>query len=263
MEKHQEGQAAAPAETGFNDEVLRIAGDVLESGAFEKALREKIVGAFDRAINDSFKWGDLSRAVEGRIKEVLVPYIEGYDMSRYVVKLDEILSQVAEHTALNENRKILENFESLMASPPSDSVSLEDVFKRYCEFVAANVDTSDLEVVFDDGPAYESVTAIAEIVRDDDDYRSISSFDYATLYLHVEDSDELGFAVRLSRWKSDRSEGYDISYDMEPSIPGLAKMSGFDAYLCSLSRFRAKLTFDKESLDDDVTPDKEPEPDFR
>lgn len=181
-------------------------------------------------------------------------------MAHYVVKLDEALSQIVEQTALVDNAKILANFRRLMIEPPDKSLSLYQLFKHYCKYVADNVDTDGLEIDFDDGPTYEPVSAIAEVTEDDAPFTS--SFKFASLYLYVDGKDGLNFKVRLSRWEHEKDDGYRIRYDMEPSIPGLSHMNDFEVLLCTLSRAGTMLTWDEPCMDEEVYPTAEPEPSF-
>lgn len=41
-----------------------------------------------------------------------------------------------------------------MTEPDKDVISLKEVFEKYKEYVSKNVDTSELEICTDDGPAY-------------------------------------------------------------------------------------------------------------
>lgn len=245
----------------FNEEVLRITSEALESDEVEQMMRAKVVKGFDEAFDSAFRWGDVRKAIETRLRDVLVPAIEGYDMSAYVLKLDEILSQLLEHSAVIENRKILENFRRIVGTPANKDITLEELFEEYCKHVAKDVDTSELEVDLDDEPTYKYVTACAEIEKNEKPYKFGSSYESAMLYLHIEDTEDLSYPIRISRWR-DIDDGWHLHYDMEPSIPGLAHMNGFQAYLSALSRSYASLVFDNEYMTYDVLPDARPEANF-
>lgn len=96
-------------ELTFNEEILKIASDVLESGELESLLRKKVLAAFSDAFKRSLSWGKVWKAIESRLDEVLVPFIENYDMSQYVIKLDAVLQELLETSALGDNRRILSN----------------------------------------------------------------------------------------------------------------------------------------------------------
>lgn len=258
--KNTQGAAA-----GFSGEIIRIADEVLADGTVERIMREKITKGFEDAIESSFGYGELKRAIEARVREILVPYVNSYDMGRYIAKLDEMLGQIVEQTALVDNKRLLENFRSLMVEPPERVMTLEKLFARYCKYVADRVDVSGLEVVFDGPPRYESVQASAEIIRVESGFTRL--YDYAVLHLGMEgagedEAERFAFALRLSRWKGNDGDGWDIGYDAPPSIPALSRMGDFEVYLSTLSRACVQLVWDSERLDEDVEPTAEPEPDW-
>lgn len=244
----------------FENDIIRITEEVLSDGTVEALMRDKIVDGFTDAIASSFGWGELRKAIEARVEEVLVPYVESYDMGPYVVKLDEVLSQIVEQTALVDNAKILENFRRLMIEPTEKSITLDELFKRYCKYVSENVDTSDLEIDYDDGPSYEPITAIAEIVEEES--RFCKSDKFATLSLYVEDGKAPNFRIRLTKWDFVREAGYRISYDMTPSLHGLARMSEFEVLLSTLSRAGVMLIWNEPTMGEEVYSVETPEPTY-
>lgn len=243
----------------FNEEIIRITSEVLESGEFEEKIRTRMLAAFESAFDSALRYGELRNAIEGRMKEVMVPYIEQYDMGAYVTKLDEILSQLIRESAVPDNQKILENFKTIMGTETKQVITLEELFEKYNNHVAACIDTSGLEIDYDDTPSYQYVETSAEIEENNKPYGFGSSFEYAMLYLHVEDSEELSYQIRLSRWERDRDRAWSINFDAEPNISGLSRMNTFEAYLHALDHGRTKLTFDTNELFDSVKPADEPE----
>lgn len=249
--------------SAFDEEVVRIASGVLASGDVEEIMRRKMHEGFESAIESAFKWGELRRAIENRVKDVLVPYVERYDMGAYVVKLDEVLAQIVEQSALADNRRLLENFKNLMVEPVEGTITLESLFDSYCEFVAENVDVSGLEVDTEDEPTYEPVNALAEVVEDERPLLFASSFENANLYLHVDGSEDLCFGVRLTRWKHDCEDGFTISYDAVPTVPGLSAISGFEVQLLRLQKSRVRLVCGERLLEASVTPNRTPDISFQ
>ena len=86
--------------------------------------------------------------------------------------------------------------------------------------------------------------------------------DYATLMLGTEEDPELSFVVRLSRWDWEHKDGYLMAYDVNPTFSGIRYMNDFEVYLSTLSRAGVRLTWDKDSLGEDVLPEAEPEASF-
>lgn len=94
----------------FDEDIQRITNELLENGTVDKILREKIEEGFTKAVESAFSYGVLKDAIKKRVEEILVPFIEGYNMSDYLVKLDTVLTDIVNSTTLSDNKKLLENF---------------------------------------------------------------------------------------------------------------------------------------------------------
>ena len=60
----------------MKEELLKIAQESLSSEEVEVIVKEKFMKALGSAIDDAFRWGDAKKAIENKVKEVMVPYIE-------------------------------------------------------------------------------------------------------------------------------------------------------------------------------------------
>ena len=76
----------------MKEELLKIAQESLSSEEVEVIVKEKFMKSLGSAIDDAFRWGDAKKAIENKVKEVMVPYIESYDFSEYLPKLDSVLT---------------------------------------------------------------------------------------------------------------------------------------------------------------------------
>lgn len=248
----------------FDEDIKRITNEILEDGTVEQLIREKITKGFSDAVDGLFRWGDLKSAVEKRVKEVLVPYIENYDMGRYIVKLDTVLTDIVNSTALADNAKILSNFQELMTEPDMETATLKDLFEHYKEYVANNMDTYGRDVTWDGGkPEYEYMSIGAEIVMEDE--RFWSSFEWGKIEFFTEEEEqqeELNVTVRLSRCKGEKKPGYEISYDTQFTVNGLRYLNDFEIYLLRLSRAGVRVLESPDAVDDIVTSTAEPEPTY-
>lgn len=246
----------------FDEDIKRITDEIMQDGTIEKILREKVEKGFLEAVDSAFRWGVLKDAIEKRVKEILVPYIESYDMSAYIIKLDTVLTDIVNQTSLQDNAKILENFQKLMIEPGIEYVTLEDIFEEYKKYVSKNMETSGRTVEYDEEYYYEPMGVTAEIVEEYE--RSWSSFKYAVLELAVDEGDQqenLNFSIRLSRWESVyEKKGYDIVYDAAPSIRGMRQLDDFEIYILRLARAGVRLLDDKKYYDDSVVAENKPEP---
>lgn len=247
----------------FDEDIKRITNEIMSDGTVDMIIREKVRKGFEEAIDSAFRWGDLKKAIEERVKEVMVPYIENYDMGEYIIKLDTILADIVNHTTLQDNAKILKNFKMLMIEPDKKEITLEEIFEEYKEHVSKHMGTAGREIVYESEPYYEPMGVTAEIVEDDE--RRWSYFQYAVLELAVDEEDqqeELNFSIRLSKWKDDNQKGYDISYDVAQSVNGLRRLSDFEIYILRLARAEVKLLDDIKVADDSVIAEEMPEPTY-
>jgi uncharacterized protein Yka (UPF0111/DUF47 family) len=88
----------------------------LEKGIVEKVIAAKLEECITTSLKDKFSWsGEVRKVIDNKVKSVMIPYLENYDYSQYITKLDSVLVDVLKNTAL-ENKKLLENFKELMTS---------------------------------------------------------------------------------------------------------------------------------------------------
>lgn len=234
--------------------------EILKPEEVEEIIAQGVRDGVSKSIEKAFSWnGALHEALSKQVEQALVPAIENYDFSKYVVKLDETLSQIIESTALVDNKRILSNFKRLMAEPPKEVITFEELFRAYCGFVEDTVDTSGLEVDTDDEPTYQCVHAMAEIERIEKPLFATSRREEAKLYFRVEEDDSISYEANLNRWSFDRAEGYEIRFDQSPDVSKLRYASEFEVLLMQLSRAGVRLKFDDENLEDYVQPSKQPE----
>jgi len=230
----------------------------LEDGTIEKLIGEELEKGIVKALDSLLgSYGDVTKVIEKQIKEVMVPYLEGYDYSKYIVKLDSVLVDVLKNSAL-ENRKMLENFKGLMiVDKKVESMKVSEIFKIWSKYVAKNVEISGLEVEYDCGVSYQAVEVSFDV--ENDDRRSWESFQYATLVFECEHDEKMNFAIRLSRYSNDKNKNWDMSYIKSHDIRSLRYLNEFEILLMKLDQSNVKIELDKTSGNDDITPDAEPE----
>lgn len=229
----------------------------LESGVVEKVLKEKFEKCVGEVIEGAFRWGDVKKKLEEKIESAMVSYIERNDFSEYVVKLDSVLTEVVKNSSV-DNAKLLNNFKHLMTPPEIKQIKVSELYQKWCDYVAKEVDTDGLGVNYDDGVNYEPVEVSMEVEIEEG--RSWSSFEYATLRFECEHDEKLNFEIKLNRWS--QKELWDINYRNDSNISSLRYLNDFSIYLMRLDQSGVKLELDKECDSDEVTPEKEPEPTF-
>lgn len=243
----------------FDEDIKKITDEILQDGTVDKIIRENIINGFKLAIERSFSYGKLSDAIRKKTDEVLVPFIEKYDMNNYIVKLDTVLSEIVNSTALIENKKILENFKNLMIEPEKKTITVSELFKQYKLYVAKEMDTDGRDVRIEDTVYYEPMEVSFEIKKEQD--RSWSCFDRAVLEFGVteeEQQENLNRTIRLNHYKNG-AEGWDIIAEINPEITSLRYLDDFDILLIRLSKGMVKLIINEESDWDNVISENEPE----
>lgn len=157
-----------------------------------------------------------------------------------------------------------------MVTPEEKIITIDDLFNSYKKFVAKEIDTTGRDVNFDDGPHYEPVEVMYEITSDED--RTYSCFEHKNLDFMISDTEdqdeELGFLVRLSRYKntSDEEGLYEISYSADPTIRSLRYLNDFELLLIRLDKAGVKIKLNSrydDSDSDEVYPENEPEPTYQ
>lgn len=141
----------------FDEDIKRITDEILSDGTVDQIIREKVTDGIEKAIASSFNYGKLEKAVKERVEQVLVPFIESYDMSGYIVKLDTLLTEMVNKSVLIDNKNLLENFKFMMEEPQETDIKISDLFKEYKKFVASDMEVEGREIVIEDNAEYEAM----------------------------------------------------------------------------------------------------------
>ena len=170
----------------MKDELLKIAQESLSSDEVNQIIKEKFMEALGSAIEDTFRWGDAKHALEKKVTEVMVPYIEKYDFSEYLPKLDSVLTELVNSDACMGNKQILENFKDLMTEPEQKEIKVTDLFKAWIKQCNKEIDTDDLEICYEDRVSYSCVEC--EMMVEKLDKPSWSSYQRAVItFVNVHD----------------------------------------------------------------------------
>lgn len=242
----------------MKDEILRVAQEVLTEDEVNEIIKGKFTKAVSDACDDAFRWGDVKDAIKEKIKGVMVPYIESRDFSKFLPKLDTVLSEIVNSTALVENKEILENFKELMIEDEKVKViKTSELFEKWCDYVSKNVSTNGLEVQVDDCPTYEYVNCTMEV--EEEEGRSWSSYRHANIVFECEHDEDMNFIIPISIWKDGKEEKWDINYRDCVELSSLRYLNDFQIFLVKLARNYTKIIIDDHSADDDIQPKEEPE----
>lgn len=244
----------------FEQRITEAVNEKLNDGTVERLVEQYIEKGVSEALQGVFSYRGCGRKlIEEKLKETIVPVIERHDFNQYLTKLDATLTEIVNSTVLSDNKKILKNFKDLMKEPETKEIKLSEIFERYCDHVADNVSTDDLEACCDDGePYYEHVTASMEVEYEDKGWFK-SRFDDCIVRFICEEDEDLNCQVKL--YKGTDEKNWNLTrYNDSIDINSLRNLSDFEIFLMTLKRGFVDIVVDKESdCDDDIEPLEKPE----
>lgn len=243
----------------LEEKIVQTINEKFSDGTIERLISEKLNESIMKALDDVLGYGGKARKLlSSKIDEVMVPAIERHDFNQYLVKLDSILTEIINNTSLADNKSLLESFKELMTEPKLKEIKISEIFKKYCEYVAADVDTDNLEANCEGGdPYYSHVTARMEVERERDSW---GTYEHCYVKFFCEEDESLNYQIRLfaTRGVNDWRiiEGAGDSIDML----SLRNMNQFQVFMCVLNRGFVHIVIDEDDdCDDDIEPDATPE----
>ncbi len=241
-------------ENAINEVIVSKMGD----GTVERLVADNLEKSINKALENLFgSYGDVTKVIEGKIKEQMVERLGKFDYSAYVAKLDFVLVEILKETSL-DHKKILSNFKDLMTEPDFPKVvKLSDIFEQFKKHVAKEVDTSELKVEYDDDVSYESVLVTMEVERAEK--RSWSSHEWAKVVFECEKDENINCEIRLSKFDQ---YPWRMDADIDSSIASLRYLDDFKIYLMKLKESGREIEIDIENDEDDVYADAKPEASF-
>lgn len=219
----------------------------LEDGTVEKLVSEQLEKGVINALDNLFRsYGDVTKVIEEKVKSVMIPYLESYDYSQYLAKLDSVLVEVLKNSAL-DNKKLLENFKDLMTNEEmSRSIKMSDIFKEWKKYASKEVDTSELE---EDCGEYEYLEVRMSC---EDISSSWSDYEKYIVVFECEQDEKLNFDFEISRWKKSNNKTYDLHYYDTHNLESLRYLKSFEIYMMKVKQAFCGIELDIESDSDEV-----------
>lgn len=245
----------------FEQRIADTVNKKMNDGTIEKLVEQYIEKGVSEALKNIFSYcGSGRELLESKLNEIMIPVIERHDFNQYLTKLDTVLTEIVNMTNLADNKTILENFKELMKEPEIKEIKLSEIFQKYCEYVAENVSTDDLEACCEDGePYYEHVTANVEVEHEDKSWLTSSRFDDCKLIFTCEQDEDLNCQIKLYKDKCEDTWKILLNTD-SIDINSLENLSSFEILINNLKRAFVKIELDIESdCDDDIEPEEKPE----
>ncbi len=246
----------------LEESIKGVLQEKLSDGTLEKIVAEQFEKGMTTAISNLVgHFGSVNKAIEKKVEEIMIPAIDRHDFSTHLVKLDSILSDIINSTALVDNKKLLGNFKELMIEDESRRViKVSELFGMWCNFVSKEVETNGLEVVFDDGPSYEDVEVTMTVEHEEG--RSWSDLKKANIIFECEHDEKMSVLIPISNWAKFDGGKWDMDSKQPADINSLRYMSSFEVLLLKLKRGFCKIQLDIKEMEECVSPEAEPEADY-
>lgn len=244
---------------GIEESIADMLQKKLSDGTMEKVIEEKLTKCIGECIDNMFKWsGPAKELIEGKLKEVMIPAIEKHDFNNYTVKLDDVLTEIVNSTSLQDNKTLLENFKDLMKEDIEKEINLSAIFEKWSEYVAKHVETSGLEVVYEDDVSYENV----HIEMDVEDIENVSKYGPEKKVVRFTCDHDESMNLQFEIYKYNFMKQYEINKYGLATLNGLASLDEMQIMLMKLGRQSTKIILDDCNMDDDVEPEAKPEPSY-
>ena len=248
----------------FEQKIADCVNQKLTDGTVEKLIEEKLEKGVADAISELFTYrGKAKEMLVGKFEEVMIPVIEKHDFNQYLTKLDTVLTEIVNNTSIADNAVILDNFKQLMKNPVDDFsiVPISKIYDEWQNYVSENIDTSKLEIDYDDTPSYCDATTNMEVEKDERHWFSSTRDDYIVKFTCDEDED-MNCEFKLSGGYSDSRLRIDAT-TIPMGIHSLRTLSKFEIFIQQLIRSYSKIDLDiMHSCCDDVEIEAEPEASF-
>jgi len=240
--------------------VKDIISQKLEDGTVETAVSAEFEKMVNAAMNQVFRsYGDVAKIVEEKIKQVMVPYLEKYDYSKYIVKLDGVLTEILNKTAV-PHTELLENFKELMIPTERKSIIVTELFAEWKKYIVDGMSTDNLEIDYNDGVSY--CPANISFTFEEDADREWSDFKYGKIFFECEQDEAMNVQINTLRDKHSRDKGWDFGTTADASIRSLRYLNQFEILLLKLQQNGAKLILDTTNGEDEAYSTQEPEASF-
>lgn len=247
----------------LENKIKDVIKEKLEDGSIEKLVAEQLEVGVKHALKDLFgSYGDVTKVIEKQIKSVMVPYLENYNYEKYILKLDSVLVDVLQHSAL-ENKKMLENFKDLMIPEDIKKIKVTEIFESWMKFVEKNVETDGLDICYDDEPTYENVDVSFEVeYTKDKSSWSRSTYESAVITFACDHDEEMNIEIPIHRWTDINEDEWTIDFKSVKDLSSLRNLNSFEVFLMKLNQNYTRLIIDSEGDSNEVEPEKRPEAEF-
>ena len=222
---------------------------VLSGDSFQAMIQEALQKEVKRSIENAFGYGgEAKKLLDSKVKEVIVPAIERHDFNNYLVKIENVLTDIVNSTNLVDNKVILDNFKDLMCGEElklGTEINIDLIFEQWGRYVERTISGHNLQPMSDDRePYYASIEVKMEVVPQEKYFSS--TFDDITVRFICEEDEDLNFEMKLYKYR-DKKEHYSILATTYPDyIANLRNLDEFEIFISRIKRAQCKIIVDKK-----------------
>lgn len=228
----------------------------LSKGIIEEILKEKLKTCISDSIDSLFTYnGSVKKAIEKKLKETMIPVLENYNYNQFIPKLDLILTQIVNDINVNNrSKKMLKNFSKFLTTEKIEEIKVTQIFDKYKEYVADNVECSYLEIDCDYEATYQNVNIEMDIIELD---KASSFFNYFKLNFTCEEDEKLNQSLTLMKHLA--SSTYTIRLNDSIELSSLRYYTEFEMFLLNLAQMETRIIIDEKYMSDKVEPNELPD----
>ncbi|MFT9004105.1 MAG: hypothetical protein ABF991_05285 [Liquorilactobacillus hordei] len=231
----------------LEEQILSQMNSYLNSEEVTEKVGNAVKKATDDVIQDLFTSYDapVKKIINKALKTGLLKQMEKQDYSQSVVSLELLVRQIIKQASA-ENNNTLKRFKDWATFEPPEKVKTSEIFEKYLKFVEESIDTSELEVEFDDGPAFDGGVANMEIEVHGSTHK---------VKLTCENDESLNREFEI----------FDFSktiYLRNNGNQSLRMVDEFEFWLTNLEANNVVIEVDEITAEEDVVVEEEPEPNY-
>ena len=221
----------------------------LENGIIEKAIKQQLEHCISKSIEDVFGYsGEVRKTINNKLKEVMVPYLENYDYSASLTKLDYVLQEILKSESVS-NKKLLENFKNLISDECCDgTIKISDLYAKWQEMIKMDINTSDI----DDYNEYEGACLDVRMNCEEIEKPSWSSFENYIVTFECEKFEQYNIEFALDRWKSNPKKTCSLTVNFGQDLGTLRYLNSFQILLLKLAQSFSEIELDDTYSDDEI-----------
>lgn len=246
----------------MQDIINRVYENKLKDGTVERIVSEHFDKMIGDICNSQMGWnGEAKKALEERLKPLMLEAIEGSDLSALVEKITMAINAGIKGSPLEGFNDLISGTKRLFGANEiiskykgRKSVSVSDIFAEYQEFISKQYTESDFEtseILYDDGKG--AYVDCSMSVEDDTERYSFRKNGYIVELTNEKSSDDKSTDIkfRLS-WNYDNSRLHIESDFRSLSISDLRYMPPFILFLSWLENDYTKIELDERDDSESV-----------